>query len=199
VNDRFESLIDERDFSTRYSLKVIKEGKKHQSHVALHDHAKQSIQMKLHDLAKPESTPRELALDRKEGTLDLLTAFYFVRLQKLKEGQLLRFPVNDGEKSYDFDVVVGKREKLSTDCGKIKAIRLEPKLFGPGRFFSRQGEMTMWVTDDEKHTPLRLMAKTSSGTLTARLINYKKNCKILDPNPEPTAPSPSDEKPKSSN
>ena len=83
-----------------------------------------------------------------------------------------------------FEIVIGKQEKLKTDCGPVKARRLEPKLFGPGRIFSRQGEMTMWVSDDNKHVPLRLIAKTSSGTVSAKLTNFKKNCKIIELDPE---------------
>jgi hypothetical protein len=117
--------------------------------------------------------------------LSLLSAIYFVRLQKLKEGQLLTFPVSADEMNYKFEVLVGKRESLKTDCGKVKTVRLEPKLFGPGRFFNKiQGEMTMWVSDDSKRTPLRLVAKTSKGTITAKLLNFKMKCHIIDQDDE---------------
>ncbi|MEP7274298.1 MAG: DUF3108 domain-containing protein, partial [Acidobacteriota bacterium] len=55
---------------------------------------------------------------------------------------------------------------------KLATIKLEPRLFGPGRFFTREGEMQIWVTDDERRVPVRLVAKTSSGTITATLTNY---------------------------
>lgn len=194
VKDRFETLIDERDFSARLSFKEVQEGKKHLTQTSVHDQARQSIKYQVNDLTKPQSSPRVQMVERKEGTVDVLTAFYLARLQKLKEGQILRFPVNDDEKVYDFDIVVGKREQLSTDCGKVKTIRLEPKLFGPGKFFNRTGEMTMWVSDDGKHVPLRLVAKTSSGTLTAKLLNFKKNCNITEPDPESGEKKPATEK-----
>src|SRR5262249_13846399 len=184
IQDSFETLVDEQDFSARYSFKEIKEGKKHIMYTSLHDRVLQSIQLTTNDLTKPQLPPREKKFERKEGTVDVLTSFYFVRLQKLKEGEALRFPVFDDDQIYEFEIVVGKREKLSTECGKVKTIRLEPKLFGPGKFFSRPGEMTIWVTDDSKHVPLRLVAKSPSGSLTAKLINFKKNCKIIEPDPE---------------
>src|SRR5215468_8824702 len=124
VRDRFEALVDLRDFSARVSLKEVKEGKKH------------SVQSAVFDPAE--------------------------------------------EQNYQFDVLVSKRESLKTDCGKVKTVRLEPKLFGPGRLISRQGEMTMWVSDDSKHTPLRLLAKTSAFTVTAKLLNFKKKCHIIE-------------------
>ena len=42
----------------------------------------------------------------------------------------------------------------------------------------------MWVSDDQKHTPLQFVAKTSSGTVTAKLLNFKNKCNILDPQVE---------------
>jgi Protein of unknown function (DUF3108) len=184
VNDRFETLLDARDFSTRLSFKETKEGKKHTVQSSLSDRETKTVRFKVTDLANPGAAVREKPLDRIEGSLDLLTSFYFARLQKLKEGQVLRFPVCDDGDNHEFEIVVGKTESLATACGKVKTIRLEPRLFGPGRFFSRPGEMTMWVTDDKLHTPVRLVAKTPSGTLSAKLTNFKTNCPITEPDPE---------------
>ncbi len=180
VRDRFETLVDVRDFSARLSFKETKEGKKHTALSALFDRTEQQVKYLLTDLNKPDAPPRAKLLPRQDGMLSLLSAFYFVRLQKLKEGQMLSFPVSYDEENYQFEILVGKREKLKTDCGQVKTVRLEPKLFGPGRLFTRQGEMTMWVSDDDKHVPLRLVAKSSAGTVTAKLLNFKKNCNIIE-------------------
>jgi hypothetical protein len=179
VKDRYETLVDAKDFSARLSFKDIKEGKKHEAQTTLFDHGRQTVKFSAKDLNNAQAPPREKSAVREEGSLDLISAFYFVRLQKLKEGQLIRFPVNDGGVNYWFEIVVGGREKLKTDCGKVKTIRLEPKLFG-GKFFSKPGEMMMWVSDDNKHVPVKLVAKTPSGTINAKLLNFKNNCKLID-------------------
>ena len=173
VRDRFETLVDMRDFSARVSLKEMKEGKKHAIQSALFDSADKQVKYLTTDLNKPDAPPRPNAkpLPRQDGMLSLLSAFYFVRLQKLKEGQMLTFPVSTDEENYQFEVLVGKRESLKTDCGKIKTVRLEPKLFGPGRLITRQGEMSMWVSDDSKHTPLQVVAKTA-------VARSQRNCSI---------------------
>jgi len=193
VKDRFETLLDARDFSARLSFKEIKEARKHTVQTSVFDRDRKTVQFKLNDLAKPDAPAREKTYELKDGSVDLLTSFYLMRMQKLKEGQILRIPVSDDDENYEFEIVVGKQEKLSTDCGKVKTIRLEPKMFGPGRFFKRPGEMTMWVTDDKLHTPLRLVAKTPSGTLSAKLLNFKNNCQITEPDP-PDPPDPEDKK-----
>jgi hypothetical protein len=181
VRDRFETLVDLRDFSARISLKETKEGKKHTIQTAVFDSADRQVKYTTSDLNNPQAPPRVKPLPCQDGMLSLLSAFYFVRLQKLKEGQTLSFPVSTDEANYQFEIRVGKRESLKTDCGKIKTVRIEPKLFGAGRLIARPGEMTMWLSDDPSHTPLQLVAKTVSGTVTAKLLKYKDQCNLLDP------------------
>jgi hypothetical protein len=180
VRNRFEALVDMRDFSARVSFKEEKEGKKHIVQSTIFDRVEQQVKYLTTDLTKPDAPPRAKPLPRQEGMLSLLSAIYFVRLQKLNEGQMLTFPVSADEENFQFEILVGKRESIKTECGKVKTVRLEPKLFGPGRFFKRQGEMTMWVSDDTKRTPLRLVAKTPKGTVTAKLLNFRKKCNIID-------------------
>jgi hypothetical protein len=181
VRNRFETLVDMRDFSARVSFKEEKEGKKHIVQSTIFDRAEQQVRYLTTDLAKPDAPPRAKPLPREDGMLGLLSAIYFIRLQKLNEGQMLSFPVSADETNYQFEVLVGKRESLKTECGKVKTVKLEPKLFGTGRYFNKlQGEMTMWVSDDNKRTPLRLVAKTSRGTFSAKLLNFKKKCNIIE-------------------
>lgn len=180
VHDRFENLVSTRDFSTRLSFDEVKEGKKHRTQSGLFDQTRQQVNYLTTNLANPAAQPKIKNLPREEGMLSLLSAIYFVRLQKYKEGQTMVFPVSYDEENYRFEVRVGKTEKLKTECGKIKAVRLEPLLFGPGRFFNRKGEMKMWMSRDRLHVPLRLVAKTSSGTVTARLLNFRQNCQLAE-------------------
>ncbi|MBI1761051.1 MAG: DUF3108 domain-containing protein [Acidobacteria bacterium] len=188
VLNRYETLVDRQDFSARLHWHEIKEGKKNQSQVALFEREPAAVNYQFTDLTKPQAEVKRKPLPRPEGMLDLISALYFVRLQKLKENELLRFPVSDDGVNYVFEIVVGKKEKLGTDCGKLNTIRIEPKLFGPGQLFSRQGEMTMWLTADKSHIPVKLVAKTSAGTASARLLNFKNNCSIVEPSKEELEP-----------
>ncbi|MBO0726285.1 MAG: DUF3108 domain-containing protein [Blastocatellia bacterium] len=181
ANYRYETLVDMRDFSARANVIEMKEGKKHVIQSTLFDRDEQQVKYLTTDMNNPASQRRAKPLPREEGMLSLLSAIYFVRLQKLKQGQMITFPVSADEANYHFEILVGKRESLKTDCGKVKTIRLEPKLFGPGRLFSKlKGDMTMWVSDDNKRTPLRLVARTSRGTITAKLLNFKNKCNIIE-------------------
>ena len=43
----------------------------------------------------------------------------------------------------------------------------------------------MWMTDDALHIPLKLEAKTSSGLVKAKLLNFKNKCKLIDDEEKP--------------
>jgi Protein of unknown function (DUF3108) len=181
---RYETLVDADNFSARLNVLETKEGDKHQIQSNVFDIANQNVKYLTTDLTNPQAMPRARMLPYQEGMMSLLSAIYFVRFQKYKEGQLIQFPVSSEENNYVFDILVGKREKIKTECGQQWAIPLEPKIFGPGKYFSKiTGSMTIWMSDDKKHTPLKLRSKTSKGTINAKLV--KKNCRILD---EPDTP-----------
>jgi hypothetical protein len=110
--------------------------------------------------------------------MSLLSGLYFLRLQNYKEGQMMRIPVSDDQKNYEFEILVGKRGKVKTECGHIDTIRLEPKIFGPDKFFRKKGEMFIWVTETDQHVPVHLEAKGEAGKLSVKLT--KNTCRILD-------------------
>ncbi len=169
VNDRFETLVDAKDFRMRAVLREIEEGKKHNLQTGLFDYEKNEANYRTVDLNAPQNPAREKLVKLEPDMQDLLSAFYLLRLQEVKEGALYKFPlVYEGERR-EFDVLMHGREEVETDLGKFKTIKLEPKLFGPGRLSAREGEFFMWVTEDTAHIPVKLVAKASGATITASL------------------------------
>ena len=169
VNDRFETLVDAKDFRMRAVLREIEEGKKHNLQTGLFDYASNEANYSTIDLNAPQNPAREKLVKLEPDMQDLLSAFYLLRLQELKEGALYKFPlVYEGERR-EFDLLVHGREEVETELGKFQTIKLEPKLFGPGRLSAREGEFFMWVTDDAAHIPVKLVAKASGATITASL------------------------------
>lgn len=169
VNDRFETLVDANDFRVRAVVREIEEGKKHNLQTGLFDYEKNEARYRTVDLNAPQNPPREKLVPLEPDMQDLLSAVYLIRLQELKEGALYKFPlVYEGERR-EFDLLVHGREEVETDLGKFTTIKIEPKLFGPGRMSAREGEFWLWVTDDAAHIPVKIQAKSSGATITALL------------------------------
>jgi hypothetical protein len=178
VRNRYETLVDNNDFSARLSLFEERVGKKERLQTAVFDRSTQQVKYLTTDLTKPNAPPQEKILPLQDGMMSLLAGLYYLRLQNYKEGQMMRFPISDDQKNYDFDILVGKREKVKTECGHINTIRLEPKIFGSDKFFRKKGEMFIWVTETDQRIPVHLEAKGEAGKLAAKLT--KKTCQLLD-------------------
>lgn len=181
VKDRFETLVNISDFSARLNLNDIHEGKKHNIQSILFDPPSGEIKYLTTDAANPKNPPKSKILPHSEGMLSLLGAWFFLRLQDLKEDSIIQFPVSVDLNNYVFDILVTKRDTLKTACGKIKTIKVEPQIFGKDKAIKKQGTMTLWYTDDEKHIPMQVITKTSGGTIVGKLTNFKNNCQIFDP------------------
>jgi Protein of unknown function (DUF3108) len=178
VKNRYETLVDNNDFSARLNLFEERVDKTQRIQTAVFDRKTQQVKYLTTDLTKPNAPPQAKDLPLQNGMMSLLSGLYFLRLQDYKEGKMMRIPISDDRKNYDFDILVGKREKVKTECGHIKTIRLEPKIFGPDKFFRKKGEMFIWVTESEQHVPVHLEARGEAGKLSVKLT--KKTCQILD-------------------
>ena len=48
--------------------------------------------------------------------------------------------------------------------------------------FSKTGDLTIWLTDDERRIPLKMQSKISIGSITAALVGGSYWTDSLDPN-----------------
>jgi len=108
------------------------------------------------------------------GHLSVVDAFLLTRTMALQPGDTFSIPVFDSRKRYEVVVHVGeKREILTAPWGdKVACVVLEPKLLTEG-IFSSKGTMKIWVTDDPRHIPLRLVAKIKFGHIVGTLEQYR--------------------------
>jgi hypothetical protein len=107
------------------------------------------------------------------GHLSIIDAFLAVRQMDLKPGQSLSVPIFDSRKRYEIIVnIMEKKERLKAPWGEVvNCIVIKPKLKTEGIFASK-GEMTVWMTDDKRHLPIRMRAKIKFGRIFADLTGY---------------------------
>jgi hypothetical protein len=58
---------------------------------------------------------------------DVLSAIYFVRAQKLNEGDVIPVAIRR-RRGLQYRVIVGKREEVKLDLGVFKTVRLDAKV-----------------------------------------------------------------------
>ena len=107
------------------------------------------------------------------GHLSVIDAFLAVRGLDLKPGLTVNIPVFDSRKRYEIEVnIAAKKEMMGAPWGeKVSCIIVHPKLKSEG-IFTNKGEMTLWMTDDERHIPIKMAAKIKFGSIIAQLTAY---------------------------
>lgn len=112
--------------------------------------------------------------DVSSGHLNVMDAFFRVRGLNLVPGESVKIPVFDARKTYEVTVHVGKKTKMlrAPWGGHVECILIEPKLKTAG-VFSSNGEIKIWMTNDSRHIPIKLIAKIKIGHIVGSLSHYQ--------------------------
>lgn len=172
VRDRFHSIVSTNDLGLHTSTKQIEEGATRREQKAVFNREAGRVTYIDRDLSKSAGEAKVKEASSPSWIQDILSATYFVRTQRLNQGDVIQVPISDGGQVYNIEVVVGRREEVKVNSIKFKAIILDAKVFD-GRYVKRSGQMFIWVTDDEKRTPVRAKIKTSGATVTIDLKNQQ--------------------------
>jgi hypothetical protein len=64
------------------------------------------------------------------------------------------------------------RETIKTKYGKFRAIKFKPLLI-KGTLFEAGEKMTVWVSDDPNHIPLRVESPIIVGSVKADMVEFQ--------------------------
>jgi hypothetical protein len=106
--------------------------------------------------------------------LDVLGAVYNVRnlsVENLHPGDKIDFHLFLENQLYKSYVRYMGKEIITTKYGKFHAIKIKPLLI-KGSMFETGEKMTVWVSDDPNHIPLRIKAAIQIGSVKADLMEF---------------------------
>lgn len=158
VKDTVVSVIDSRGVYPLRFDKHLHEGSYHAHITAQYDQSAHILKT------------QDTSLTIEPFTHDVLSAFYFIRTQKIQVGDTLDLAAVSGKKKYKLKVLCHGRETVEVPAGKFKTLVVEPVLKGDG-LFKAKGKLTIWVTDDESHTPVKMESKIPVGSIKAELVS----------------------------
>ncbi len=106
---------------------------------------------------------------------DVLSSIYYARninFNQYKPGDKIPFDMFlDNEVFHLYIRYLGK-EVVKTKYGKFRAIKFKPLLV-KGTMFEGGEKMTVWVTDDPNHIPLRIESPISVGSVKVDMMQYR--------------------------
>lgn len=159
VDDRLESWIDSRTFTSLRLSQHTNEGRYHRDrHIEFFPD--RSTMLERGESAREEPTVEE-PLD--EGAL-----LYFVRTLPLNVGDRYSLDRYFRPDRNPVRLDVLRRERIEVPAGTFETIVVRPTISTSG-IFSENGQAEVWVTDDERHLMVRMTAKLSFGTLSLSL------------------------------
>ena len=165
VRDRFDSLVNHEVTQTIFYGKHQREGRTNRKITVRFDwKRKQATYSNFDKEIAPISVP--------DGTMDPLASFYFLRTQVLEPGMVITRPVTDGKRVAIGKATVLARERITVPAGTFDTLRLEPDSREVGGVFekSRDSTITLWVTDDRRHIPVKIKSRVVVGSFTGELI-----------------------------
>ena len=174
VDNVYRAISNPQTLCSESIAKKVNEGRRHRDTRIVFDYTRKLALLDERDPSQPSTPPKHAELDIPPCVEDVVTAFYYLRRQKLEVGHSIELPVNDGSKTQRVIVEVQAREKVQTPMGTFDALKVEPMVFGG--LLKRKGRMHIWLSADVRQLPLRIEARIAVGSITGTLrsVTYPK-------------------------
>lgn len=106
---------------------------------------------------------------------DVLSSIYYARnidFNKYQPNDKIPFQMFLDNEVYNLYIKYMGRETIKTKYGKFRAIKFKPLLI-KGTLFQGGEKMTVWVSDDANHIPLRIESPIVVGSVKVDMMQYR--------------------------
>lgn len=106
---------------------------------------------------------------------DVLSSIYYARnidFNKYKPEDKIPFTMFLDNEVYNLYIKYLGKETIKTKYGKFRAIKFKPLLV-KGTMFEGGEKMTVWVSDDMNHIPLRIESPIVVGSIKVDMMQYR--------------------------
>jgi hypothetical protein len=106
---------------------------------------------------------------------DVLSSLYYARnidFSRYKPEDKIPFTMFLDNEVYSLYIRYLGKETIKTKYGKFRAIKFKPLLI-KGTIFEGGEKMTVWVTDDANHIPVRVESPISVGSVKVDMMSYR--------------------------
>lgn len=162
VRDRYETFIDEEALVPLKFIRRVNEG----GYIINQD------QEFDHDNNKINSNGK--IMDVPEGIQDMLSAFYYARnldYSDMKIGDELMVNTFVDDEVFPLRIRYVGLENIKTKLGKFRCMTFHP-VVQEGRVFDVESDLTVWISNDDNHIPIRVEAKLFVGSAQMDLKSY---------------------------
>jgi hypothetical protein len=163
VRDRYESYIDTTNLQPLKFIRNVDEGgHKIYENITFNQQTNSAITTK--GIYKVPSCVQ-----------DVLSAIYYARnidFNKYKTEDKIPFSMFLDNEVFNLYIKYLGKETIKTRYGKFRAIKFKPLLV-KGTIFDGGEKMTVWVSDDANHIPLRIESPIVIGSVKVDMMMYR--------------------------
>lgn len=162
VRDRYETFIDKDALVPWMFVRRVDEGGFKFSQDYVFNHYTKKV-----DVGGGEK------YDVPVGIQDMLSAFYAARnldFSGMKEGDIFSLNSFIDKELWPVKMKFIGRETIDCELGTYKCLKFRP-IVQKGRVFKSEEDLTVWITDDKNHIPLRAQAKILIGSIKMDITN----------------------------
>jgi hypothetical protein len=171
-----ESQVEPNDFYALRTTKKDEQGKRVRTSETVFDQQSKKVEFTERDPNNAQSAPRVITAVLDGPTQDIVSAVYFLRTQPLIPGQTFNIAISDSGRVFQVPAtIVAEKKKMKSVLGKVEVVRVDVELFGPGRPMEEgKGKMSIWVTSDERHVPIKARLSHDMGQLDITLKSIQR-------------------------
>jgi hypothetical protein len=163
VRDEYQSVFNPVTLLPYTSVRDINEGKYKKFYTDIFNHQAGKV-----------TTTKGVEFDIPPTARDMVTVFYYIRnidYSKMKEGELIKIVTFFDDEIFPFDMRYRGTEIVKTRKGTFNCIKLVP-VVEPGRIFTKEDDMTIWLSNDQNKVPVRIRFDLKVGSVKCDLIEY---------------------------
>lgn len=163
VRDRYESYFHADNLKPLKFIRNVNEGDYKKYEEVVFDHDKKIAISKKGMIRIPHQVQ------------DVISTLYYARnidYNNYKPGDKIPFNMFLDDEVYNLYIRYMGKESVKTKYGTFKAIKIKPLLL-KGQTFNGGEKMTIWVTDDANHIPVRIESPIVVGSVKVDLMEYQ--------------------------
>ena len=160
VRDETLSWLNVEDFSLLKAVKKIREGKYHRNHSA-------------HISGDSLLIWNKKYFTITEPVYDPIAFIYFLRSQELSLEDSFHFLSAGEKKVREVWVNITGKESINVSAGSFDCLKVEPVSSDGVPLLKNNGELRVWLSNDDIKMPVKIEMKTNVGTMVMKLKEIK--------------------------
>lgn len=172
IRDTWQSYIDTAAIVPQRSFRNIEEGSYRKRETVDFNHANNTALVEKKRKEENKETKKYKIPDHVQ---DIVSGFYYLRTfdyDKMRVGDKINVQGFFDEDNFNMEVTYRGKEVVDTKAGKIKAIKLTPKM-PKNEMFNGENSIIVYLSDDQNKIPVLIQAEMFVGSVKVNLYDYK--------------------------